>query len=139
MSRKLTINRKKFQFIISFLFFLYIIVVLWIAIFSRSPVKREFIAEPFWGLRVYFTYGQVGLKIILQYLMNIIFFIPFGFLFPWKKKGCVFLIVTSAIFSTFIEILQFIFCLGLSEIDDVVANTLGAIIGWFIFILLKKF
>lgn len=46
--------------------------------------------------------------------------------------------ISAMLLSASIELLQFIFCLGLSEIDDVVANALGAIIGWHIFILLKK-
>lgn len=70
--------------------------------------------------------------------MNILFFIPFGVLFPRKNKGVIFLVVTSALFSVSIEILQFIFCLGVSEIDDVVANILGAIIGWLMYVLLKN-
>ena len=122
----------------SFLFFVYIAIMLWIAIFNRFPAKREFIAELFWGLGIYFTYGWVGLRAILQYVMNILFFIPFGVLFPRKNKGVIFLAVTSALFSVSIEILQFIFCLGVSEIDDVVANILGAIIGWLMYVLLKN-
>lgn len=138
MNKKRINNWLITRHIVGILFLVYIFEVLWITLFSRKPEKRDFIPEIFWGFRVYFTYGQVGLKIVFQYAMNIILFIPFGLLFPWKRKGCIPLMISAMLLSANIELLQFIFCLGLSEIDDVVANTLGAIIGWHIFILLKK-
>ena len=68
-------------------------------------------------------------KEAVQYLMNILFFIPYGLLFPrkdnWKR-----VFVTALVLSVFIELSQFIFNLGWCEVDDVISNTLGAMIGW---------
>ena len=41
-------------------------------------------------------------------------------------------------FSATIEAAQYIFALGLCELDDVISNTLGAMVGYWIWIGLKK-
>ena len=65
----------------------------------------------------------------VQYFLNILFFIPYGILFPWKdNRKRVF--VTALVLSVFIELSQFVFNLGWCEVDDVISNTLGAMIGW---------
>ena len=61
--------------------------------------------------------------------MNILFFIPYGLLFPWKDNWKR-VFVTALVLSVFIELSQFIFNLGWCEVDDVISNTLGAMIGW---------
>lgn len=38
--------------------------------------------------------------------------------------------MTALVLSVFIELSQFIFNLGWCEVDDVISNTLGAMIGW---------
>lgn len=38
--------------------------------------------------------------------------------------------MTALVLSIFIEISQFIFNLGWCEVDDVISNTLDAMIGW---------
>lgn len=130
---------KNFQFIKAILFFLYIMLVFWIVILSRTPNKREFIPELFWGIRIYITYGRIGLRIIYQYIKNVLLFIPFGLLFPWKSKGCIPVLLSAAVFSSGIELVQYIRCIGLSEIDDIVANTVGALIGYILTLLLTKY
>ena len=65
----------------------------------------------------------------VQYLLNILFFIPYGLLFPWKDNWK--RVFASALFLLLlIELSQFIFNLGWCEVDDVISNTLGAMIGW---------
>ncbi len=73
---------------------------------------------------------------VWQNIQNILFFMPFGLLFPLKKWKTIML--SSFAFSVLIEIAQYIFQLGLCEIDDVICNTLGALIGFWIWLALKK-
>lgn len=75
--------------------------------------------------------------------MNIAFFYPFGFLlcgldfkFISERKWTI--AIFAFIFSFSVEILQLIFRLGYAEIDDVIHNTLGAIIGIIAFPCLNK-
>lgn len=65
----------------------------------------------------------------VHYLLNILFFIPYGLLFPWKDDWKR-VFVTALVLSIFIELSQFIFNLGWCEVDDVISNTLGAMIGY---------
>ena len=69
----------------------------------------------------------------MQNIENILFFIPFGFLAPVKMlKKC---LIFGAAFSVIIEITQYFAYLGLCELDDIICNGLGTVIG---FILYKK-
>ncbi len=73
---------------------------------------------------------------MLQNLQNILFFVPFGILFPaWKWKA---VLISAFAFSVLIEAAQYVFGLGLCELDDVICNTLGAMIGYWMVIVLKK-
>ena len=75
-----------------------------------------------------------------QYVLNILLFVPVGFLLPalWKKFGkwhltfaCGFLLSLS------IEIIQ-LFNSRITDIDDLLMNTAGAIIGYCLFLLAKR-
>ena len=81
---------------------------------------------PFWS---YLHFSEYGIR--YQIYMNIFLFIPFGFLLSWAKKWSMAKVVlTGCIFSILIEATQYIFCLGLSEFDDVFHNTLGTALGY---------
>ncbi|WP_198153541.1 VanZ family protein [Thalassobacillus sp. C254] len=64
---------------------------------------------------------------------NIVLFIPFGFILGLlsRKKSRAILTITVAamLVSTFIEVNQFIFTHRVANVDDVILNTLGALIG----------
>lgn len=69
---------------------------------------------------------------------NIIWFIPFGFLVPllWNsgKKAILYTLFLSLI----IESLQYIFGTGVTEIEDLILNTLGGAMGYWIFLLVAS-
>ena len=76
----------------------------------------------------------------LQYMQNILLFIPFGFLLPllWKRfEKIIPTIIFGALFSLSIEAIQ-IFCPRITDIDDLLMNTAGTIIGYFLFIITKR-
>ena len=73
-----------------------------------------------------------------QIVLNIILFIPFGFMLScylntYHQPRRLFLpILLSGLFvSISVELLQYITSRGYTEIDDVINNTAGAMIGWF--------
>jgi glycopeptide antibiotics resistance protein len=88
-------------------------------------------------------YGDLG-QLIYQFLGNIILFIPFGFAislyFREHDSNIKSALLLSFIFSLLIEILQLIFGLLLgyyyrsADIDDVILNVFGGLIGYIIFI-----
>ncbi|WP_227018158.1 VanZ family protein [Sinanaerobacter chloroacetimidivorans] len=77
---------------------------------------------------------------VRPYIENIILFIPFGFLLPcvWKKYEMLWKTALPGItFSLIIELSQ-LFNRRVTDIDDLLMNTLGVLIGWVIFRLLKE-
>lgn len=76
----------------------------------------------------------------LQYVENMILFVPFGLLVPllWEKYSK-FLLTTLLGFglSVIIEFMQ-LFCHRATDIDDLLMNTLGTIVGYFLFWVAKK-
>ena len=60
-------------------------------------------------------------------VLNILLFIPLGFLFGdkgWKA------VLFGFLFSAFIECAQYLFLLGYCEADDVLNNTIGTAVGF---------
>ena len=66
---------------------------------------------------------------VFGYGGNIAFFIPVGVLafVLWRNVSRA--VVFGAVFSVLMEVSQFLFALGLTDIDDLLMNTLGAVIG----------
>lgn len=100
----------------------YILIILWITLFSRSPGTVRIFRGLFWEIEMGYWNN------IIQ---NILLFIPLGFLIGGKRG-----IVAGALLSIGIELTQYIFRLGYCELDDVLNNTIGAAIGSLLF---KKF
>lgn len=66
---------------------------------------------------------------------NIILFIPFAIILNtvFKVDKLKLILLFTVLLSTSIEILQYIFQVGLADIDDVILNSIGAILGYFIY------
>lgn len=74
-------------------------------------------------------------------ILNIIFFMPFGFLLPtlWKKyRRLLPTLFTGLAFSIIIEIGQLFVRFRATDVNDLIMNTLGTICGWIIFKLMSK-
>ena len=83
-----------------------------------------------------FTWAKGGAtRIAAEVIPNILMFIPFGFFLPlvfgWAKKWYK-AIGIALLFSLCVEVIQF-FIGRAADIDDVILNTLGGIIGYGIF------
>lgn len=110
---------------------IYTAVFLYLTVIGRRSYHGSHIQlEPFWSYKVPGEYRQI--------VYNILFFIPYGAILYlcFKKKWQV--IVTTLALSVTVEVLQYVCRVGLCEIDDVVHNTLGVIIGMFAVIFIKK-
>lgn len=99
---------------------------------ARSTAQYEF--TPFWTLEAYFS--GTSYDVIQQVAANIIMFFPVGILFPplVKKKT----ILYGFLISCFIELCQLILHRGLCEVDDIICNTIGVVLGYAIYILIVK-
>ena len=97
----------------------------------RKPLNESHCEmQLFWGLRKLISGDADGGTVVIQYLLNIVMFVPWGWLFPWGRR-CHFIKVTisACLMSIGIETMQYIAVLGLCELDDIVANSVGAVIG----------
>lgn len=115
---------------------LYCLFIVWSTVLSRNSEVPKADLRFMWSYRELLTGDPNWKKDVIQNLQNIAFFIPFGILLPVEKWWVVFIAAVS--FSTVIEIVQYIGGYGLAELDDVICNTLGAMIGFWIFLGLKR-
>ena len=99
----------------------YCFLVFSITVLTRKPTYAvRYQTTLFWSWGEWDRLGK-------QIIANIIAFIPFGILAGrlWRWKGFLF----AVLFSIFIEISQLISHRGLFEYDDIVHNSVGALIG----------
>ena len=99
-------------------------------IFRTPGETRQYDFHPFW------SYDRPDL--LIENIMNVVVFVPVGFLLGVRIQDSSFTIRKALLvalmgcgISVTIEALQFFFMRGFSEVDDVMHNTLGCLIGWF--------
>lgn len=83
---------------------------------------------------------DVNLYYVIYLVGNILVFIPIGFfsgLLATRKIKFGYVTLISFLSSVFIETVQ-VFLARMVDIDDVILNTLGGVIGYVIFLLLRK-
>ena len=83
----------------------------------------------------------LGYKVVLLNLVgNVAAFMPFGFIIPevWDQFNNWYTIALQGfLFSFSIEVIQLASRVGSFDVDDLLLNTLGALIGYFAFVLAK--
>lgn len=119
-------NRKIF----SFLLFEYLLLFFFSTIVFRDSLEHvqcELI--PFWS---YSAIMKGRYDLIPEIFMNIIVFIPVGFCLPFSfsRISCSLAFLFAAFISFIIELMQFVLIKGTAEIDDIIHNTIGCLIGY---------
>ncbi len=78
-------------------------------------------------------------EVLAQIFQNILVFIPAGILIPQafylknKKHSGVITVLLGLFLSFFIELCQYVYSIGYAEVDDLINNSLGCLIGYGIF------
>lgn len=108
----------------------YVSLVLYYTVFMRPADFYGAQFELSWSYKKWLTGDwEIGRQI----LGNIAMFVPFGFLLsalvPYRKKACLAVVIAGFVFSCIIETFQLELMRGLFEYDDIVNNTLGALLG----------
>lgn len=98
---------------------------------------------PFREIWRYIRYGNVlGTRAVLTNLVgNVIGFLPFGALVPLMFRGARKLWRTALLsfeISALVEVTQLIFHVGCFDVDDMILNTLGGVLGYLMFITLSR-
>lgn len=132
-------QNKIFKFIFFTAFLIYLAYLAYLTLFShfygRSYFHRSINLVPFRTI-THFVMNEGSTRIMLTNLGgNMAAFVPMGFLPPFfsiklKRARNIFMLILAA--SLLIEILQFCAGVGVSDIDDILLNTLGGILGYLI-------
>ena len=89
---------------------------------------------PFKEIERFWTYRhELGIRSFFNLAGNILGFVPAGFFIPilWKKKpGCLYTMFITLNMSFQVEVLQLIFRVGSFDIDDMILNTIGGLLGY---------
>lgn len=141
-------TKKKIRFYGRVLFIIYILVLVYFLFFfekyGRTNLEQyRYNLVPFKEIRRFWVYRkQVGvLAAFLNLAGNVIGFVPFGFILPvmhpnlksgWLVGSLGFLL------SLTVETMQLLFRVGCFDVDDLLLNTLGAIIGFLVFAVCDK-
>lgn len=103
---------------------LYLAVVLYITIFSRQPLT-----EPRWNI-ILFPKDEFANVFYHEFILNILIFIPIGFLLSGILPKCkmIYTILIGIGISICFEILQFFIHVGVCDINDLIASSIGCIL-----------
>ena len=130
----------KMQCAAAILLSLYIVVLLYFTVTGRySHEEYEYKINFFTSYRWFFQYN--GEQVLRQLLINFVMLMPVGFLLPAvinAKHKYLITLALSLLLTVFIETMQLITKCGSFEIDDIINNFVGAVIGMLIYMLLNK-
>lgn len=127
----------------------YVLVLLYVTLLSREiQTLRCYQLEPLWEYRQAFKFEAGKLKIqdmeYARYIANnILLFIPLGVLLSDFSDTCGKntlrrVLPASCLVSASLEISQLVFRIGLFEFDDILNNSIGAVIGFCFYALAEK-
>lgn len=129
------------KYIIKYAFFaIYILILLKLTLFRQTTLENYEINFTLF-VDLISVYKKSGLwQFIRLFLGNIVWFVPFGFMLPKMLKKCNFTIVilSGFLLTLFIEILQLVFKKGVCEIDDLILNIAGTMIGYSVYKIIQR-
>lgn len=130
--------RKGLRYGLGLLLIEFVLLIYCSTVFFRNTGKLQYDFMPFWSYISYLR-GEDE-KLLTENIMNVVVFMPVGVLvgavfrsMSWKK-----VLVIGMCLSVGIEVLQFVFRKGFSEVDDVMHNTLGCLIGYGLWLLVLR-
>ncbi len=142
-------KHKRIQFISVILFYFYMLALVYFLLlsdgFGRLSVYEDYHYNliPFQEIKRFILYWKViddPFLVTMNLFGNIIAFVPFGALIRWvinrsvrwyQVLGYTFLLSLS------VEVLQLIAKVGVFDVDDLLLNSLGGLIGFWVYYLLR--
>lgn len=126
-------GRKAYAYAVFFMNGVFFYYLSYVTLFSRaSGSMRAVILVPFRGYDI--------LSGDFHFLIeNVLLFIPYGILvcltlhIYGRKFDAAMILTASFLTSAVIELLQYVFSCGVSEIEDLIANSAGAMLGYMMF------
>ncbi|WP_085521162.1 VanZ family protein [Tuberibacillus sp. Marseille-P3662] len=131
------IIRKRIKRFAACIFFTYIAILLYLTLFTYNyyVYGKSVNLVVFDSIKLMLDSGNPWLM-IKNILGNVALFVPFGLLVPLIFKSVRPFIISFIIAfgsSLLIEAMQFEFAKRIFDIDDILLNTIGAVLGWILF------
>jgi glycopeptide antibiotics resistance protein len=127
----LQLEFRRFSAIYLYLFYSVYLFLLFVVLFTKAEEYHSFDPK-LWGFLVR------DKKILLQAILNVLYFIPLGALFAVKANWIEFPIVSILIILG-IETIQYVFYVGTFSLSDIMLNFIGCTIGYLSYLGLKKY
>lgn len=128
------------------IFIVYVAVTLYLLFFAdemgRSHLKENYTynLELFKEIARFINWAKVSeagfYAMMVNVVGNVVVFIPFGILLPYNIKkfnGFVSVMLVTFLFSLLIESVQLITRTGSFDVDDILLNTIGGILGYVLY------
>lgn len=144
--RLLEQKKPKIHWLCHLLFWSYIGGAFYFTVFARhiNFEARSLRLTPFVAIQKAISFEN-GLHIssfdsLYQVFLNIMLFVPLGFMLPHilQNENLYQIVLLGFSLSLFIEVLQFVFGIGLAEMDDLIHNSFGTFVGCYLYIASKK-
>lgn len=112
--------------------------------YGRDLVTEEYNLKLFKEIKRFIKYRNIiGFEgFVVNILGNVLAFTPFGFLLPLLNKAYrKFYLITfiSILFSFAIELSQLLLKVGVFDVDDILMNSLGGVLGYLVFMVSHAF
>ena len=132
------------------LFLLYLAILIYLLFFSETYGRRgaadrayRYNLQPFQEIRRFVRYWrQVGFSAALTNLGgNVLGFLPFGFFLPAlmsRMRRLLPVLVLGFLVSLSVELIQLVTRVGIFDVDDLILNTLGALLGYLFFVVWQR-
>lgn len=123
-------------------FILYLLVLFRITVFRSGWYANAFFRGdieliPFQEIFFYLSDGR-WFDFVYLFFGNILWFVPFGIYLGSKGQGIGKTLLWTFLLSLTIEVLQFVFSSGYSDMEDLILNTLGGLLGLLLYRLIPK-
>lgn len=118
-------------------FGLYLLVLFRITVFRSGWYANAFFSGeidliPFQSIFGYLFDGR-WFDFVYLFFGNILWFVPFGVYLSTKGQKLRWVTLWTFLLSLSIELLQFVFSSGYSDVEDLILNTLGGMVGYFLY------
>ena len=138
-------HKKQIRLLCRVLFALYIAGLVYFLFFAdmldRVGIERSYHYNviPFREIRRFIVYADLlgPMAVISNLFGNIVIFMPFGFLVPIlgrKKRKFWFTALASFELSLSVECIQLVTKTGCFDVDDILLNTIGGVLGYIVFV-----
>ena len=142
-------QKNRIRVIWCILFVVYLAVLIYFLLFAKLMGREQIGRTYSYNLELFKEIkrflnntGILGIRsVLLNIAGNIIGVMPLGFLIPLafpKMRGIVLMTLISFTATLIVETCQLVSCTGSFDVDDLLLNTIGGVLGYLVYILLIK-